>query len=754
MSEILRLIIEIQGTVQGVGFRPFVFRLATLLDLKGYVTNNKSGATIEIEGSSELLDRFLGRLYLQKPQHANYLKISLQQKEPFGYFDFKIKESQQDGEIKVHLMPDISICQNCLKELKNPKNRRFNYPFINCTDCGPRYSIIKALPYDRINTSMANFIMCPNCKKEYENPKDRRFHAEPISCPDCGPRLMLRKKDGTILATGFDAIKGAAKLIKRDNILAIKGIGGFHLVCDATKSLTVNKLRQRKRRILKPFAVMIGTISEALKCAEISELEKDLLNSIERPIVLLKKRKPHRLEKFCIACDCIAPGIDTFGLFMPYSPIHKLLCDAIKIPLVVTSANISEEPLCKDFDELCKRLEDVFDYVLDYDREIINPVDDSVVFVLDDKPVFIRRARGYAPAPIRLPTKLEKKILALGAQQKNSIAIAFDDLAILSPHIGDLDNLATFDRFCKNIEMLREIYEFTPDLVVIDKHPNYIYRKYAKELKFELLELQHHYAHALSVMCEYGLNEAFAITWDGSGYGDDGTIWGGEFLDIKKGDYKRVLSFDTFRLLGGEAAIKEPKRVALSILFDLFGDDFFIINELLPNGFKEDELKVLFLMHKNGLNSPYTSSVGRIFDIVGALFGSIYECSYEGECGMRLEAMYDSECNDFYDYDIDGFRILFKPIFLKMIEEKDIIRSVSKFFNTLAKIVFDSIKDVNKPIVLSGGVFQNRVLCKKIIELLKEHKKEFYIHQKVPPNDGGISLGQIYGAHFLSLNGD
>ncbi len=745
VEPMLRL--EISGSVQGVGFRPFVYNLAESLNLKGSVQNSTSGAIIELEGDKEAIEAFLSSLKSEHPKNAKIDTIHKTELVDKNYKSFEIIESELTGSISANILPDLATCPECTKELRELKNRRFEHPFINCIDCGPRYSIIKSLPYDRANTSMSEFAMCKACSKEYKDPKNRRFHAEPIACKECGATLSLKKKDGSLIASDTEAIKATANLIKRGYIIAIKGIGGFHLVCSAQKREALNKLRERKNRPTKPFAVMLRTLSDISKCTEFSKEEEELLTSREKPVVLLKKRKPHRLEKFCLSCECIAPNIDRVGVFMPYNPVYIMLCDMLKAPIVVTSANLSNEPLCTDQKELEEKLGGVYDYLLDNDRGIINPIDDSVAFVLDGIPRFIRRARGYAPEPIKLPFRLKKRVLALGAEQKNTIAIAFDDKAIISPHIGDLDNIDTLERFEKTIALLKDMYDFEPDIIVCDKHPSYSYRKYLKNQKTEILELQHHYAHALSLMCEEGLSEALAFCWDGTGYGDDGTLWGGEVLDVSKEGYKRAYHFDTFRLLGGEKAIKEPRRIILSVLAERFFDikDIKESCQILKD-IDDDQLKTLLKMHKSGLNSPFSSSVGRIFDAVGAVLFKMPYTTYEGECGMMLEALYDKSINDSFELRLEEDRICFKHIFEELITQKDTKRLASMFINSLSSVVCEISKDVRKPIIFSGGVFQNRTLCEKIISDFKKIGKTPIFHKRVPTNDGGISLGQIYYA--------
>jgi len=738
--------ISVEGVVQGVGFRPFVYKLATELNLFGWVLNDSRGVFIDIEGDSEKLEKFLHLLKTTPPKNSIIEHILSEKSDKLLNRDsFIIKESLLLENNCSILPSDKAICPECQKEIKNPKNRRFKYIFTNCIDCGPRYSIIKKLPYDRARTSMASFVMCPVCEKEYKNPLDRRYHAQPNSCSKCGPELAIYRNNGTLLAQDYKAIEVASKLLKKGHILAIKGLGGFHLVCDATKGYLIQKLRDRKMRPHKPFAVMFRTINDISKCTELTPLEEELILSSERPIVLLNKKKPHRLDKFCISCDGIAPNLNTMGVFLPYTPLHILLFDLIKTPLVVTSANISGEPLITDRRDLEERLGEVYDYVIDYNREIVNPVDDSVVTLQDGKVQMVRRARGYAPVNIKLPFRLKKNVLALGARQKNSIAIAFEDNCILSPYIGDLDNVRTQEVFKKSIETFLGFYNFTPELILLDMHPHFEYRDWAEKRGIELKEVQHHQAHLLALALEKKeLDNTFlGIAFDGSGYGGDGNIWGGEFFIYEDSEFKRVAHFREFLLLGGDKATKEPKRVAFSILYEIYGDGLFELEIPLLREMKSLEIETFKKMYDSKLNSFYTTSVGRIFDGVAALAIELYRSTYEGEAGMRLEALYEDGCMDRYSYKIEDGVIDIREMFIEIIKEDEMGSVATKFINTLAHIILDIAKIHNKIVLLSGGVFQNRALSTKVGNLLREHNISYHIHEILPPNDGCIAVGQV-----------
>ncbi|RLA81602.1 MAG: carbamoyltransferase HypF, partial [Epsilonproteobacteria bacterium] len=597
--------IKITGVVQGVGFRPFIYNLASDFNINGYVTNDENGVLIEIETTKDILDKFCKQIKEQKPPLSQIESInikSINQKKI--YTDFQIIKSKSSDNLTVMVPSDISICNDCKKELEDKNNRRYKYPFISCTNCGPRFSIIKNLPYDRINTSMDKFPMCKKCEKEYTNPKDRRYHAQTIGCFDCGPKII---SDETIVEI--------VEFIKDGKIIAIKCIGGYHLVCDATNSISIKLLRKRKNRPTKPFAIMVKDIKMAKKIAKINTIEEKILEDLKRPIVLLEKNNTD------IMSDEIAPNINQIGIFLPYTPIHELLFQNLNIPLLTTSANISSEPLCTTTKEIIK-LSSIWDYCLDHNRDIVNSCDDSVVFVENEKEFLLRVARGYALKYLKVPNKTNKKILCLGANQKSTVTICIEDKVILSPYIGDLDGLSSINYFKSHIDVLKRIYNFEPDIVVCDKHPTYESTKFAIELKkqnpkLELIQVQHHYAHIMATMGINNINrKVLGVSFDGTGYGDDGNIWGGEFFVCDRNSYKRVGHFKYFKLLGGDKAIKEPRRVALAFLFDIYGEKVFKMDNKTIKSFSPQELKTLYLIWEKGINSPDCSSAGRLFDVV------------------------------------------------------------------------------------------------------------------------------------------
>ena len=566
--------LTIQGTVQGVGFRPFIYTLAKRYSLNGTVSNGSNGVEIFINASEEILEEFIETIQNELPPLASINSLDIEEIAFQDFQDFQIIQSKNEGEIRANIPPDISICKACEAELFDPNNRRYLHPFITCTHCGVRYSIIDDLPYDRENTSMKFFKMCKRCEEEYHNPLDRRYHAQPIGCWDCGTQLSLQNSVGVALVATLDNI---VQLMLEGNILAIKGVGGYHLVCDATNEKAIARLRDRKRRPTKPFAVMVRDMEMARELANINEMEEELLCSKERPIVLLASKGNHKGLPLQIA-----PDISRIGIFLPYTPLHLLILKKLNRPLVATSANMTDEPICTDTKSI-RKLSTIYDYLLDHNREIVNGCDDSVVMVVKSQTIFIRRARGYTPLSIKLPFKLDKKILAVGANQKSTVAIGFDNQVILSPHIGDLDGIESVEYFKKNIENLKRIYRFEPEMVVHDRHPNYESSKYAKSLDLPQKEIQHHYAHILAVMAEKEITQkVLGVAFDGTGYGDDGNLWGGEFMICDYQEYKRVAHLKYFRLLGGAKAIKEPKRVALSLLFDTFGEETLKFKIQLP----------------------------------------------------------------------------------------------------------------------------------------------------------------------------
>lgn len=735
----IRLKLHLKGVVQGMGFRPFVYRAAKGLGLKGYVINDTAGVVVEIEGLKDNIDRFLLILKHEKPSLSNIYYQEARYEEPVGYDDFEIRPSTGSERNEVVLLPDIATCKECLEELTSHSDRRFLYPFINCTNCGPRFTIIQRLPYDRSNTTMKGFQMCPACQKEHNNPSDRRFHAQPNACPVCGPNISLLKDDGTTITEGQGVIEAIFEKIKDGKIVAIKGIGGFHLVCDATNDSTVALLRKRKRRPDKPFAVMFRDMEQVKGYAEPTVLEESLLLSHSRPIVLIKKKEG--------ILDAVSPHLKSVGVFLPYSPLHYIILKGLDFPIVATSGNLSGEPIIKENDEALKRLSTISHFILLHNRPIHRRCDDSVVKVVGGYPQIIRRSRGYAPLPVMLPFRLKKRILAVGGHQKNTFAIGFEDRIIVSQHISDMETIESMGYFEEAIDDLISIYKFEPDVIVHDLHPGYETTRWAiKQRGVEKIAIQHHYAHILSCMAENGLNEKVTgVAWDGTGYGEDGTLWGGEFLTCDINSYERAFHFKPFRLIGGEKAVREPRRIALSILFELFNDKVMDMDIPPVRGFKEKELSLLWIAWHKGINSPLSSSAGRLFDALASFLGILQVCTYEAQAAMMIEDLFDPAVKDFYSYSIKDREIDWLPAFHDLVRDTDKARAPTRFINTMARIILEVVSLIGeKRVCLSGGVFQNSPLCGIITEELQKKGFLVYTQKLVPANDGGISLGQAF----------
>ena len=742
--------LAISGVVQGVGFRPFVYQLAKRYKLNGFILNNTVGVSIEIEGAQHAIDAFMNALQNELPPLARIDRLLSEESESVGYIGFEILQSETENEKSVLISPDIAICDKCLDEMQDPDNRRYAYPFINCTDCGPRYSIIDTLPYDRPNTSMHSFAMCEACREEYTDPLDRRFHAQPISCPNCGPTLRLLDTSAKVLGEGENALALTVDAIKKGSIVAVKGLGGFHLLCDATNTDAVGELRERKQRPGKPFAVIFSNIKTLKDSADLSPEEVEEITSKEKPIVIVSKRPQSTLS------DLVAPGIDRLGVFLPYTPVHHLLLEALDIPLVATSANLSDEPIIRNSTELLEKLGSVVDLVLDHDRDIVNANDDSVVQMAGSEKIMLRMARGYAPKSMKLPFKSKKKILAVGANQKNSITLIFDDTLIMSPYIGDLNSLEAFEYFERTLESFKRFYDFEPEVIVYDKHPEYMTTKWTKELKdVELIEVQHHYAHLLAGMAEFNLDEkVLGFSFDGTGYGDDGSIWGAEVMIADSRDYERIFSLTPFRLLGGEKAIKEPRRSALSLLFETYSlDEIYSLKLPTVEQFSKVELNILHKAWDRGINAPYSSSMGRLFDAVASFANILHVSSFEGESGLMMEQYVDESITKIFPFEIDNGRITLQPMVEAMIRMEDKREIVSTFFNTVVAMIFQvAEKYPSLPLLFSGGVFQNRILVEKISRRCEDEKRSYYFQHETPINDGGVSLGQAWYALHLKTN--
>ena len=746
--------LTINGIVQGVGFRPFIYALARDIGLVGSVYNTSDGVKVEIQGSSEQLAQFEARLRPEAPPLSTIISVEIKEIPVLDEAEFTIVASHENTSVSTLISPDVALCDDCKNELFDKTNRRYRYPFINCTNCGPRYTIIENIPYDRPFTSMKHFPLCETCSIEYQDPADRRFHAQPNACPECGPQVWLTDKKGNKIESK-DPVSETTALLAQGKILAIKGLGGFHLAVDAKNAKAVGHLRLAKGRDEKPLALMVRDLETARTLVHINQEENDTLISVQAPIVLCKRKADASIA------SNVAPGNDRLGIMLPYTPLHHLLFSEKLDTLVMTSANFSEEPICIDNDEALERLADLADNFLLHNRDIYLRSDDSVVMEMSDKIRPIRRSRGYAPRPIFMQNK-GPSILAVGAELKNVIGLSKDEKVFLSQHIGDLENLEAFEFFQMTIDHIKRIFEIEPELIVHDLHPEYLSTKWAKEQGFPLLGVQHHHAHLASCMAENNLDEpVIGIIMDGTGYGTDGTIWGGEFLIGDASGFERKAHFEPMPLPGGEAAIKSPWRIGLSYLHEVFGDNLPDIPAL-----KDRDIKPIIQMLDAKINSPLTSSCGRLFDAVAALSGGRQEIRYEAQAAIEFMQAAQNELGEdasiFGLKEVDGKRFIpMEPILENLvtrIQSGKTQKALSQWFHFSLVNSFSQIADVLREecnlskIVLSGGVFQNRLLFESLFDQLVRSGFEVFTHKQVPTNDGGIALGQVaIGQKFLSL---
>ena len=753
-----RIRIQITGTVQGVGFRPFVYNLAKKYNLNGFCQNDSRGVLIEVQG--ELIDRFIEEIKTSPPPLSRIEELTSRVLvDGEAYKDFIIRESVSHEGNFTFVSPDIATCQDCLKELFDPMDRRYHYPFINCTNCGPRYSITKDIPYDRSKTTMDCFTMCEACENEYHDPANRRFHAQPNACPVCGPQLMLLNNEGFAVQTQ-DPISTVCTLLHDGKIVAVKGLGGYHIACDALNSKSVSLLRKRKYREDKPFAVMMESIETVNKFCFVNVKEETFLLSIQRPIVLLRKKSD------CAIPHDIAPDNLYLGVMLPYTPLHHLIIKESGLPLVMTSGNVSDEPIAYKDTEALERLKGIADYFLVHDRDIFMRCDDSVVKVVEDNEMIIRRSRGYAPFPVRLQYSFPKPVLACGAFLKNTFCLARGNHAFLSHHIGDLENTETMNSYETAIEHYKRLFSIEPEVIAYDLHPEYLSTKYALAQRDDMFKIgvQHHHAHIVSCMAENGIHDkVIGVVFDGLGYGDDGNFWGGEFFIADLSGYQRAGHLDYVPMPGGEQAIKEPWRMAISYLHHMYGNDIHLLRLFNTPKFiqeKNDTLEILIKMLSRKINSPLTSSMGRLFDGVASLLDLQHSVNYEGQAAVKLESIADEHIVEHYPFDIDvsvGARcsvpiiIQWQPVIKHIIEDMHhrIASPVisARFHNSIVEMVVQvctmlrNSKGIND-VVLSGGVFQNNFLLSRLVKKLKLQGFTVYSHKKVPCNDGGLSLGQ------------
>ena len=737
---------------------PLSISLPKNIGLNGWVCNTSEDVKLEVEGEAKAIEAFLKDLRKLAPPLSHIEDITTEAGTPANYDNFEIRPSLPQADKYQLISPDIATCSHCRHEIFEPFDRRYRYPFTNCTNCGPRFTIISGVPYDRPNTTMHKFEMCPDCRAEYEDPANRRFHAQPNACPECGPRLTLTDAKGNPVESE-DIILDAAKLLDAGKIVAVKGLGGFLLACDATNETAINTLRERKHRPGKPFAVMVASLHEARKHCEITKEEADLLSSPASPIVLVKWKPQSSINK------AVAPELKYLGIMLPYTPLHHLLIRDAGKPLVMTSGNLSEEPIARDNDEALRRLGNIADYFLMHDRDIYARYDDSVMLVELGAPRFARRARGFAPYPVKLPYQ-SKQILGCGAEEKNTFCLTRDNYAFISQHIGDMENMETLEHYVNTLELYKKLFKISPRIIAHDMHPEYLPTKYAKELaekeKVKLLPVQHHHAHIASCMADNRLTEkVIGVSLDGTGYGTDGKIWGGEFLVADYKNFTRLAHLEYLPLPGGSMAIKKPYRTAAGYLQALG----IPLAKGLPlmQYLENDELAVIQDQVKKNLNAPLTSSMGRLFDAVSALMGVRGVIEYEAQSAIDLETCASDKPDEIGDYPFaltgeDGMKIikikeLFEAVINDIHDKIDRETMAARFHNTVVRMILEVCCDISRgtglsKVALSGGVFQNRILFRKAVTQLESTGFEVYTHHQVPCNDGGISLGQVAIGQF------
>jgi hydrogenase maturation protein HypF len=724
-STIVRARVALGGTVQGVGFRPFVYRLATELEITGWVCNSSAGLVVEAEGAQARVDRFLERVEAEMPPAAVVLTRETAILAPAGFRTFDIRSSDEDAAKIAGVLADLATCPECLAELNDPANRRYGYPFTNCTHCGPRYTIIKDIPYDRPRTTMRGFAMCPECQSEYTDPANRRFHAQPNACPRCGPRVWVEGTEDI----EAEPIRQAAQVLRSGGIVALKGIGGFQLLVDARQPEAVARLRSRKRREEKPFAMMMPALEMIQHYCHVSGAEERLLTSRAAPIVLLRPNGSSGIASNVAGCS------PYLGVMLPHSPLHHLLMRECAFPVVATSGNSSDEPIVTDSEEARTRLGEIADLLLVHDRPIARPCDDSVARVMRNRESVIRRARGFAPLPVYLGIDLPP-VLAVGGHLKNTVAIAAGRQVFLSQHVGDLDTPEARQAFERAIDDLCRLYRFQPDMVACDLHPDYASTRWAQCCGLPVVEIQHHHAHVAACAAENGIKGSYlGVAWDGIGYGTDGTVWGGEFFLAESARFERIAHLRPFRLPGGEAAVREGWRSAASVQWAVLG----------PRGVSDrPERPVLLRMIERGINSPWTTSVGRLFDAVAAMAGVAQESRFEGQAAMLLEReIGDTATDESYPLPDGDWGPLIKAVHRDVARREVAARISARFHNALANWIVSVAERAGVPqVALSGGVFQNGYLVERTAALLEARRFQVYTHQRVPPNDGGIALGQ------------
>ena len=747
-APIARKQIRVSGIVQGIGFRPFVYRLAQRFQLDGWVQNTSEGVQMEVEGNPGAIDSFLQALAGEPPPFAHIEAIAVTELEPVGETGFTILKSAAEDDQFVLVSPDLATCADCRSDFTDPENRRFGYPFTNCTNCGPRYTIIRDIPYDRHRTTMVAFRMCAACQAEYDDPAGRRFHAQPNACGVCGPSLTLEA--GGSAGESREIIGQAQRLLSAGQVLAIKGLGGFHLACDAENDAAVRQLRERKRRSDKPFGLMAPDLPAIERFCFVSDTDRAALLSVERPIVILPRRVPSLIS------PAVAPGNNTLGVMLPYTPLHHLLFDGAPYRvLVMTSGNMSEEPIVTGNDEARERLGNVADTFLFHDRDIYMRTDDSVVRTFEGQPRVLRRSRGYAPLPIDLGSEMTE-VVACGAGLKNTFCLTKGRYALLSQHIGDLENYETLEFFRETLEQMKRLFRVKPRVAAYDLHPGYLSTRFALELDgVEKIGVQHHHAHVAACMAENHLSgKVIGVAFDGTGYGTDGHIWGGEFLIADLADFERRAHFRYVPLAGGDQAIREPWRAALSYLMETFGAERPWLDLPLGHEIPAKKLEFVETMIRRRVNTVQTSSCGRLFDAVASILGLRHEVSYEGQAAIELEMAAYEGIDESYPFEIedgDPWQVDMRPAIRSIVG--DLRGGVpvgvisARFHNTVAAVVTEvcarlrQTEKLNR-VCLSGGTFQNVYLLTRALAGLRGNGFEVFLHSRVPANDGGVSLGQ------------
>lgn len=746
--------ISIVGRVQGVGFRPFIYQLANDLDVKGTVQNNMDGVEVIVEGTDAQIKQFIDQIEHRAPRLSRVDKVVVHEQLLTGMSDFSIIKSRKDGASQLVIPVDAAICADCRSEMNDKNNFRYRYPFITCTQCGPRYTIIDALPYDRPLTTMSDFKLCPTCQLEYEDPLNRRHHAQPIACPNCGPQLSIVTGEGTVVGECDEALKLAGQFLQDGKVLAVKGIGGFHLCCDAENEQAVHTLRARKNRPMRPLAVMSSSLEDVQQYAEITKEEQNLLKSVEAPIVVLTKKETSKLAKN------VAPNMSTIGVMLPYSPLHELLLQvAGNRTLVMTSANISGLPIVYKNDECLQAMGDIADYVLLHNRDICHPVDDSVVQVINGETDFFRKSRGYVPDALFTSKKVDG-IVAFGGQQKTTFTLGRNEQVFIGPHIGDLHNLNSISHYKNELNHLLKWLQPNKDIAVIDCHPNYETREIIKEYNFKTtIEVQHHHAHMAACLADNEIDdESFAIILDGTGFGLDGNVWGFELFYGDCKHFKRLAHLQYSALPGGEACIREPWRNAVGMLISLLGDEGVKLSEqIFPK--RSKAIPVLQAMIEKNMNTVYGGTCGRLFDAVSSIVGLCETSTYDGEAAISLSEVAEIHLDVTpYHYEIQqnghmltfDFREMLRQIANDVLQKKDVKLISTAFHETVVQALIEAMRRLqqsyphfNKNIVLSGGSFHNRYLKERLVNELSVLGFEVLTHRRIPCNDGGLSYGQL-----------